>query len=171
MDIVANFLGRVILALCLVLASSLYAAGPSGPRSDLGPSASQNSETKQSSSNQSDKSTPQDKGDTKSQDKTPVASGMTRLRIVVTTNTGKPIGNAAVYVRFPEAGGFLHHDKLSELDLKTNEDGKVRVPEIPQGKILIQVIAKGWHTYGKWYDVAVDEQTIEIKLDPPPHWY
>jgi hypothetical protein len=47
----------------------------------------------------------------------------------------------------------------------------VKVPEIPQGRILIQVIAKGWHTYGKWYDVDTDEQTIQVKLDPPPHWY
>jgi hypothetical protein len=42
---------------------------------------------------------------------------------------------------------------------------------VPQGKILIQVIAKGLHTYGKWYDIEKDQDTIEIKLDPAPRWY
>jgi hypothetical protein len=27
------------------------------------------------------------------------------------------------------------------------------------------------HTYGKWYDITKDSDTIQIKLDPPPHWY
>ncbi|MGH9698669.1 MAG: carboxypeptidase-like regulatory domain-containing protein [Candidatus Acidiferrales bacterium] len=97
--------------------------------------------------------------------------GQTRLKIVVTGNTGKPVGNATVYVRFPEASGLFRHEKLSELDFKTNEDGSVKVPEIPQGKILVQVLAKGWHTFGKWYEIHTSEQTIEIKLELPPRWY
>lgn len=103
-------------------------------------------------------------------DKSTVAQ-TTKLKIRVLSDEGKPVGNASVYVRFYANGGFLHHDKLDELDLKTNEDGTVKVPPIPQGKILVQVIAKGWHTFGKWYDVEKDEESIEIKLEPPPHWY
>ncbi len=77
-----------------------------------------------------------------------------------------------MYVRFNTPGGLFHRDKLAELDFKTNEDGTVKVPEIPRGKILIQVIAKGWHTYGKWYDVETDQETIQIKLEPPnTRWY
>jgi hypothetical protein len=98
-------------------------------------------------------------------------AGMTKLKIRVVDANDKPVGNASVYVRYYTSGGFLHHDKLQELNFKTNQDGSVKVPEIPQGKILIQVIAKGWHTYGKWYDVAQSEQSVPIKLDPPPHWY
>lgn len=94
-----------------------------------------------------------------------------KLRILVTSNADKPIGNASVYVRYNTSGGFLHHDKLAEMDLKTNQDGSVKVPAVPQGKIMIQVVAPGWHTYGKWYDVDKSEQVISIKLDPPPHWY
>jgi len=97
--------------------------------------------------------------------------GKTKLKIRVTGPNDKPIGNASVYVRFYESGGFLHHDKLAELGLKTNDDGSVKVPPIPQGKILIQVVAPGWHTYGKWYDIEKDEELVEIKLEPPPHWY
>ncbi|HXX44938.1 MAG TPA: carboxypeptidase-like regulatory domain-containing protein [Candidatus Acidoferrales bacterium] len=95
----------------------------------------------------------------------------TKLKIRVTSDTDKPIANASVYVRFYESGGFLHKDKLAEMNFKTNQDGSVKIPEIPQGKILIQVIASGWHTYGKWYDVDKDEEAITIKLVPPPHWY
>jgi hypothetical protein len=127
------------------------------------------------SSNQSaapDQSSSADKtADSKPADSEPTDPGMTRLRIHVTDPNGKAVGNASVYVRYYTSGGLLHHEKLEEMDLKTNQDGSVKVPEIPQGKILIQVIAKGWHTYGKWYEIAQGQQSVPIKLEPPPHWY
>jgi hypothetical protein len=95
----------------------------------------------------------------------------TRLKIEITNPDGKPVGQASVYVRFNQSGGVFHKEKLAELDLKTNDDGTVKVPEIPQGKVMIQVIAKGWRTYGQWYDIEKEEQTVQIKLQPPPHWY
>jgi hypothetical protein len=109
----------------------------------------------------------------KSNQKDDQASGgtTTRLRIRVTSPEDKPVGNASVYVRFNQPGSFLHKDKLAELSFKTNEDGSVKVPAVPQGKILIQVIAKGLHTYGKWYDIEKDQDTIEIKLEAATHWY
>jgi len=119
-----------------------------------------------SSSNAQDQQGSTDKNSGKSAE-----PAMTKLKIRVTSDTDKPIANASVYVRFYESGGFLHKDKLAEMNFKTNQDGSVKVPEIPQGKILIQVIASGWHTYGKWYDVDKDEEAITIKLVPPPHWY
>jgi len=90
---------------------------------------------------------------------------------VVTNYDGKPVGSASVYVRFNEAGGFLHKDKLAEMAFKTNDDGSVKVPEVPIGRVLIQVVGKGLHTYGKWYDIVKDQDAIEIKLERPPHWY
>jgi hypothetical protein len=96
---------------------------------------------------------------------------MVRLKILVTGKNDKPVVNASVYVRYNVPGGLIHKDKLAELDLKTSQDGSVKVLAVPQGKILIQVIATGWHTYGKWYDIEKDEDFIEIRLDPPTHWY
>ena len=126
-------------------------------------------------SNEADKSTTQSQpsaADKSSQKDDQVSDGTTtRLRIVVTNTQDKPVGNASVYVRFNQPGGFLHKDKLAELSFKTNEDGTVKVPAVPRGKILIQVIAKGWHTFGKWYDIEKDQDTIAIKLEVPPHWY
>ena len=95
----------------------------------------------------------------------------TRLNIRVIDPYGKPVGQASVYVRFNQSGGLFHKDKLAELDLKTNDDGTTKVPPIPQGKIMIQVIAKGWRTYGEWYDIEKPEASIQIKLKEPPHWY
>jgi hypothetical protein len=137
---------RLVPLFALALATFLLGAG-------LAPASSAPA---QSSSDKTDKKTP---------------PPTTRLKIEVTNPYGKPVGQASVYVRFPESGGVFHKDKLAEMDLKTNDDGSVKVPDIPQGKIMIQVIAKGWRTYGCWYDIEKDEDTIQIKLEAPPHWY
>ncbi|HTS10785.1 MAG TPA: carboxypeptidase-like regulatory domain-containing protein [Candidatus Limnocylindrales bacterium] len=128
----------------------------------------------QSQSDTKDKSADTKKSDTDKQDPPKNKDSdapTTKLRIEITDPHDKPVANASVYVRFNQSGGMFHKDKLAELNLRTNEDGTVKVPEIPQGKILIQVIAKGWRTYGKWYDIEKVEDTIEIKLEEPPHWY
>jgi hypothetical protein len=109
---------------------------------------------------------PPDKKEKKSSD-----PGTVKLRIEVTSPDGKPVGNASVYVRFNETVGLFHKNKLAEMSFKTNQDGSVKVTDVPQGKILIQVIAKGWHTFGKWYDIETDSETVQIKLEAPPHWY
>jgi hypothetical protein len=107
----------------------------------------------------------QDKKETKSSD-----AATLKLRIHVTAND-KPVGNASVYVKYHEQSGLFHREKLAEMNFKTNEDGSVKVPEVPRGKVLIQVIAKGWKTFGKWYDIETEGQTIDIKLEEPHHWY
>jgi hypothetical protein len=94
-----------------------------------------------------------------------------KLRITVVDPKGNPVDNASVYVRFNEAGGLFHKDKLAELSFKTNQQGALKVPEVPQGRVMVQVIAKNWHTFGQWYDVNQDEQVIAIKLEPPVKWY
>lgn len=98
------------------------------------------------------------------------SNGVARLKILITNPEGHPVGNASVYVRYPKPGTLFRRDSLQELDLKSNMDGSVKVPEVPQGKVQIQVIAKGWHTFGEWYDVEKDG-TVTIQLKEPPHWY
>ena len=89
-----------------------------------------------------------------------------RLRIELTGgDENKPVADASIYVRFPD-------QKKVELDLKTNQEGIARSPEIRQGKVLIQVVAQGWKTYGEYHDVTESEQTIQIHLVKPPiKWY
>jgi hypothetical protein len=153
---------------CFALA--LFAAFLSFAASSAAQSANQEQPSSKDQPATQNQQAPPDKSDKK--DKKSSDPCTVKLKIeVVSAADGKPVGNASVYVRYNESGGFLHKDKLAELNFKTNQDGSVKVPEIPQGRILIQVIAKGWHTYGKWYDIDTDEQTIQVKLEPPPHWY
>jgi len=46
-----------------------------------------------------------------------------------------------------------------------------KIPPIPQGKILVQVIAKGYQTFGETVDVSEEEKTVEVKLNPPQPQY
>lgn len=94
-----------------------------------------------------------------------------KLRIEVTGDKGQPIGNASVYIRYPEEHHLLRRSTQTEMNFKTNQDGSVKVPEVRISKILIQVIAPGWKTYGKWYILEKEDETIQIKLEKPPHWY
>src|SRR5271154_4494717 len=146
----------------LIALGAFFVSGLLSPPACRAQSSQSDKSTTQSQSNSADK--PNQTGDQ-------AADGTTRLRIIVTNTLEKPVGNASVYVRFNQPGGFMRKDKLAELSFKTNEDGSVKVPAVPQGKILIQVIAKGWHTFGKWYDIEKDQDTIEIKLEAAPRWY
>lgn len=92
------------------------------------------------------------------------------LKFEVVGGEDKTVENASVYVKWVEKR-TLWKDKRVEWRLKTNRDGKAMVKEVPRGKILVQVIASGWKTYGKYYEVNQEEQTISIKLDRPRRWY
>ncbi|PYU24880.1 MAG: hypothetical protein DMG30_07370 [Acidobacteria bacterium] len=93
-------------------------------------------------------------------------NGTSHLRIEVTGgDANKPVAEASVYLRFPK-------ERKVELDLKTNQEGVARSPEIAQGKVLIQIVAPGWKTYGEYHDVSESEQTIQIHLvKPTTRWY
>ena len=95
-----------------------------------------------------------------------------RLRIEVTGGEQKkPVADASVYVKYGDEEKILK-GKAIELNLKTNQEGVARSPLIPKGRILIQIIAPGWKTYGEWHDVTEDEQTVSIQLvRPPTKWY
>ena len=100
-------------------------------------------------------------------------SGSNTVRLTIAVTGGdekKPVDSASVYVKFVEAR-MLAKDKKIEMNLKTNVSGVCHSPEIPRGKVLIQVIAPGWKTFGEYYDVNQAEQTINIALSRPPKWY
>jgi hypothetical protein len=95
----------------------------------------------------------------------------TKLRIEVTAGeAGDPVEGASIYIRYKEERKFAK-DKKIEQNWKTNKEGVVKVPGVPRGEVLVQVIAQGWKTFGKWYDLDQDEQTIKIRLQKPPRWY
>jgi hypothetical protein len=102
-----------------------------------------------------------------------LAADETNLTIIVTNQKGKPVDNASVIVKFVQGRSAvkLGAKIRKEWDMKSNQEGTVKVPSIPQGKILIQVIAKNYQTFGQTFDVEQDVQTVEIKLNPPQSQY
>ncbi len=98
---------------------------------------------------------------------------MTALQIEVKNGDGKPIDRASVLVRFVEGRSKAKFGKkvVTRWELRTNQQGFAKIPPIPQGKILVQVIAKGYQTYGKTHEVEEEEKTIEVKLNPPQSQY
>jgi len=101
----------------------------------------------------------------------PVWAGppMTSLRIEVKTQSDKPVDRAAVIVRFIEGRSAVKFGKSirKNWEMRTGQEGVVKIPPIPQGKILIQVNAKGYQTFGQTFDVTEEERTIEVKLNAP----
>src|SRR5687767_13302280 len=93
----------------------------------------------------------------------------TRLTIDVKTFEGKPVDRASVVVRFVEGRSVKKLGKkvITRWELRTNQQGQAKIPPIPQGKILIQVIAKGFQTFGQTVEVEEEEKTVEVKLNPP----
>ena len=101
-----------------------------------------------------------------------LAGDTTNLRIVVTNQTGKPVDNASVIVKFVSGRKMKMGAKNRiEWDMKTSQEGIAKMPRIPQGKVLIQIIAKNYQTFGKEFDIEQDEKTVEIKLNPPQPQY
>ncbi len=98
---------------------------------------------------------------------------MTKLQIEVKTFAGRPIDRATVVVRFVEGRSVAKFGKKirTHWELRTNQEGVAKIPPIPQGKILIQVIAKGYQTFGNTFEVEEEEKTIEVKLNPPQPQY
>ena len=91
-----------------------------------------------------------------------------RVRIEVTGgDENKPVADASVYLKFSEERKVLK-DRAIEFNLKTNQEGVARSPEIPKGKILIQIVAPTWKTFGEYYDVNQDEQTVHPSSFAPP---
>ncbi|MBI2679942.1 MAG: carboxypeptidase regulatory-like domain-containing protein [Candidatus Solibacter usitatus] len=99
---------------------------------------------------------------------------MTTLTIdVKSAESGKAVERASVVVKFVSGRDKLKlYKKIrTTWETRTNEGGVAKLPPIPQGKILVQVIAKGFQTFGQTYDVAEEEKTIEIKVNPPQPQY
>src|SRR5512144_1365396 len=79
---------------------------------------------------------------------------MTKLSIEVKTLGGNPVDRAGVVVRFVEGRSVVKLGKKirTTYELRTNQEGIARIPGTPQGKSLIQVMAKGYQTCGQTID-------------------
>ena len=82
---------------------------------------------------------------------------------VLRASSGKPIVDAHV-IFHPIEGD---KDK-GYLELKTNDEGKVVIDVLPIGDtVRMQVIAKGFQTYGQDYQVDKPEISMEVRMNRP----
>ena len=91
-----------------------------------------------------------------------------RIEVTVLRDVnGKPIENAAV-IFHPMEGV---RDK-GNMELKTSEEGKAIIDVLPIGDtVRLQVIAKGFQTYGADYKIDRASLAIEIKMKRPGEQY
>jgi Carboxypeptidase regulatory-like domain len=102
-----------------------------------------------------------------------LAADMTTLTISVKSPAGKPVESASVIVKFVKGRSKTKFGKKirTEWELRTNQEGIVKIPPIPQGTILVQVIAKEFQTFGQNFDVDEEEKSLDIKLNAPQPQY
>src|SRR5579863_9813400 len=91
-----------------------------------------------------------------------------KLEVTVLRDTdAKPIENAAVIFH-----PVIHGKDEGNMELKSNEDGKAVIDVLPIGDtVRLQVIAKGFQTYGQDYKVDKDEMAIEVRMKRPGEQY
>jgi hypothetical protein len=94
-------------------------------------------------------------------------------RVTIEVSGGEkatPVENASVYLKYVEEHK-IKKDKKLEMNVKTNREGLAHIPDAPMGRVLIQIVAEGWRSYGRWYDITEPKQIIKINLEKPPRWY
>lgn len=87
--------------------------------------------------------------------------------LVLRDDDGKPLENASV-IFHPMKDG----KDEGGMELKSNEDGKTMIDVLPLGyDVLLQVIAKGYQTYGQEYKIDKPQMSFEIRLKRPGGQY
>jgi hypothetical protein len=102
----------------------------------------------------------------------PVTAAQSRLTVQVNSaDTGKPIDRASVIVKFRHGLNVNMKKIVTNWETKTNQLGNVTIPSMPQGEIMIQIIAANYQTFGDVYQLDQNPQTITIKLNRPQAQY
>ena len=83
---------------------------------------------------------------------------------VLRDRDSKPIENAAVI--------FHTLKEKGNMELKSNEDGKALIDVLEIGEtVRLQIIAKGYQTYGGDYKIEKGDMAIEIRMKRPGEQY
>jgi hypothetical protein len=84
-----------------------------------------------------------------------------RIEVTVLRDVNaKPIENAAVIFHLVGEKG--------NMELKTNEDGKAVIDVLPLGgNVRLQIIAKGFQTYGEDFKIDKAEMAIGVRMKRP----
>ena len=83
--------------------------------------------------------------------------------LVIRDYSGKPVRNASVILHPINKEG----KQKGGLQLKTGPDGRTGFEGVPYGKLRIQVLARGFQTFGEDYEINQPTTEITIKLKRP----
>ena len=90
----------------------------------------------------------------------------TRLTLQVLREADKqPVADAHVVIQFKVEK--LLKDRRGSWEAKTNRKGVVVLSDVPLGVARVQIIARGYQTYGDEHDLNKPEQELTILLKPP----
>lgn len=91
------------------------------------------------------------------------------IRVTVTVHDpkGVPVNGAGVVVRQDS----LTYGRLPkhpfDVELHTDQNGMIQVQGFQPGIVLVQVIAKGYQTYGQAFILSKADENVHIKLKAP----
>jgi hypothetical protein len=87
---------------------------------------------------------------------------------VVKADNGKPVRNAAIVLHPVDKEG---RQEKGGFELKTDAEGETRFDGAPYGKLRVQVLARGFQTYGQDFDIQQPQHDFVIKLKRPQSQY
>jgi hypothetical protein len=87
---------------------------------------------------------------------------------VLKDENGKPVRNASVVLHPVDKDG---KQGKGGFELKTDPEGQASFPAAPYGKLRVQVLARGYQTFGEDYEINQPSQEIVIKLKKPQGQY
>jgi hypothetical protein len=84
--------------------------------------------------------------------------------VVIRDYSGKPVRNASVVLHLVSEKG---KQDRGGIELKTDAEGKANYEGVPYGKLRVQVLMRGFQTYGADYDVNQVSMEITIRMKRP----
>jgi hypothetical protein len=75
------------------------------------------------------------------------------------------------FVQGRSANALLLKKTRLSWELKSSQEGMAKIPGIPKGKVLIQINAKNYQTFGDTFDIDEDERVVDIVLKDPQSQY
>jgi hypothetical protein len=101
------------------------------------------------------------------------APPQTAVVVKVKNTYDKPVDNAAVILDFLGSHQVTKLGKRKPVhwEVHSNQEGVAHFPPVPQGTIQIQVVAKGYQTFGNKYEIETDSKELSVTLNPPQGQY
>ena len=101
------------------------------------------------------------------------AVSQTTVEVKIKNTFDKPVDNAEVILDFLGSHQVqkLGRRKAVHWEVHSNQEGLAHFPPVPQGMIQLQVVAKGYQTFGNKYDIDTATKAIAVTLNQPQAQY